>query len=246
MAVVIVPHIVALLLCVLWAVAKRAGEKRRAAAEAAEREAAARQQAARREAAKRRADEQRAARERAACQNRAEREQIAAEKHAAKVARAEELAQLAERKLNAEKELAALKKQPAPIPAQPERHETIPAAPQPVMPQANAPQSFVGEVVAFTGTLPTMTRSEAIEATQARGGRAYERINAKCTLLVVGEKPGKGQQEQAARWHVKTITWREWFERAEISYRRRMVGKAIAAEIVTMTPDEFAAAVAAM
>lgn len=256
------------IVAIIWAVvalyavvciAMHARKTRRAAAEQAALEAErAEREATKRQAAKRRADEKCAARAaadaarcRAAAEKRAAREQVAAEQHAVKVARAQELAELAERALRARQELDALNKQPAPEASEPVRREIIPAAPQPaalppIKPQTNAPQSYAGEVVAFTGTLPTMTRAEAIEATRERGGQAHERINTHCTLLVVGEKPGKGQLDQAARWHVQTITWREWFERAEISYRRRMVGKAIADETVTMTPEEFAAAVAAM
>ena len=101
------------------------------------------------------------------------------------------------------------------------------SAPQPF------PQAFAGEVVAFSGTLPTMTRKEAVKAVKDRGGRAYESIHADCTILVVGEKPGKQQQERAERWNIKTITWEEWFKRAGISWRRRQVAMAIASDLKT-------------
>ena len=46
------------------------------------------------------------------------------------------------------------------------------------------------------------------------GGKGYDEINTRCTLLVVGENPGKGQMDKAARWNKPTITWEEWWERA--------------------------------
>ena len=166
----------------------------------------------------------RAARE--AEQNRRRAEQEEAQQR--KLAAARELAELKERALRAERELKALQSS-RPAPAEPDKPAADPA---PVKSEpANAPQSFPqkfsGEVVAFTGTLPTMTRAEAIKATKDRGGRAFENVNTHCTLLVIGQRPGKQQQERAAGWNIKTITWEEWFMRAEISYRRRMIAQSM-------------------
>lgn len=93
-------------------------------------------------------------------------------------------------------------------------------------------QSFAGEIVAFTGTIPTMTRVEAIHATEERGGKGCAHINTRCTLLVIGEgaNPGNTSRTAAERYHTQTITWQEWFARAEISYRRRMVARSVLAE----------------
>ena len=99
----------------------------------------------------------------------------------------------------------------APVPA--ERPAPVPAEPKPVN---NAPKTgaFAGEVVAFTGTCPKMERRYMVSHVNRLGGQGYETINTRCTLLVVAENPGRNQLDKAARWHVPTITWEEWWERA--------------------------------
>lgn len=112
----------------------------REATAAAQEQERARQQAERRRAAEEKSaqaarlkEAQAAQRKAAQEQKRQQREARQAAAHAARVARAAELAELAERRLNAEKELAALRLQAAQKPAepveepQPERRETIPA-----------------------------------------------------------------------------------------------------------------------
>lgn len=85
-----------------------------------------------------------------------------------------------------------------------------PAAPVQAVPQANAAPAllpgglrgnnmFAGEIVAFTGTIPGMTRREAMQAVEANGGKAYSAMPAAATLLVVGEKPGSEKLELAER-----------------------------------------------
>lgn len=74
--------------------------------------------------------------------------------------------------------------------------------------------AFAGETVAFTGSCPKLQRRYMISHTERLGGKGYETINTRCTLLVVGEKPGKNQLEKAERWNVPTITWEEWWQRA--------------------------------
>lgn len=200
--------------------AERHAEQRRAAAEkaAAERVIAEQKKAA---AAARKAEQE---------QRKAEREAELRRKRAERLAAARELAELRKRALQAEKELRALQSgRQSPAPEKPA------ADPAPVKdPADNArqsfPQTFTGEVVAFTGTLPTMTRKEAIRATNDRGGRAYESINTHCTLLVVGERPGNNQLERADNWAIKKITWEQWFERAEISWRRRKIAQSMMKE----------------
>lgn len=73
---------------------------------------------------------------------------------------------------------------------------------------------FAGETVAFTGSCPKLQRRYMVMHTERLGGKGYETINTRCTLLVVGEKPGKNQLEKASRWNVPTITWEEWWKRA--------------------------------
>lgn len=169
----------------------------------------------------------------------AEREAEQKRKQAEKLEAARQLAEYRERALQAEKELKALQSG-SPAPVKPQAQESKPAlanVPEsaPVKPAAgNAPksfpQTFAGEKIAFTGTMPTMTRKEAIQATKDRGGQAYETINTGCTLLVIGQRPGRQQQDRAESWNIPTITWEEWFQRAEISWRRRQYMKAIASE----------------
>ena len=99
----------------------------------------------------------------------------------------------------------------APVPA--ERPAPVPVEPKPVN---HAPKTgaFAGEVVAFTGTCPKMERRYMVSHVNRLGGQGYETINTRCTLLVVAENPGRNQLDKAARWHVPTITWEEWWERA--------------------------------
>ena len=81
--------------------------------------------------------------------------------------------------------------------------------------QKSAPRSvFAGEDVAFTGTCPKMGRDAMILHTNRLGGKGWSRVNTRCTLLVIGEKPGSQQLERAAKWHIRTITWQEWFKLA--------------------------------
>ena len=188
--------------------AERQAEQRRTTAEkvAAEKAIAEQKKAA---AAARKAEQER---------RKVEREAELRHKRAERLAAARELAELRERQLKAEKELRAIRSgspAAAPDPAKPA------AVPSPVKdPAGNAgktfAQSFAGETIAFTGTIPTMTRREAIQATTDRGGRAYETINTRCTLLVVGERPGNNQLDRADNWAVRKITWKQWFNLAGI------------------------------
>ena len=148
--------------------------------------------------------------------------------------------QAAERQAKAEtrkqEQAAAKASKPAPVAAQPPRKrgrprknppkQPKPAAPVPAerpapvavepKPVNNAPKTgaFAGEVVAFTGTCPKMERRYMVSHVNRLGGQGYETINTRCTLLVVAENPGRNQLDKAARWHVPTITWEEWWERA--------------------------------
>lgn len=140
-------------------------------------------------------------------QRRNEREQKQAAAHAVKVARATELAELAERRLKAERERQALKAAAKPA--------AKVAAPAPV----NAGSSsnavignnmFRNEIVSFTGTLPGMTRKEAIAAVEANGGKAYETMPVSTTLLVVGDNPGNGKLDKADMWRTRKITAKQF------------------------------------
>lgn len=144
---------------------------------------------------------------------------------AAKAARAEEVAKAkaqreaekAAKEAAAQAEAAAKpkrkpgrpRKQPQETPAE-QRPRIIPAqvaespqeqAPLPVDPgRQRGNNAFVGQMVAFTGTLPEMTRREAIAAVQANGGKAFEDMPAGTTMLVVGENPGMRKLDKADEW----------------------------------------------
>lgn len=122
--------------------------------------------------------------------------------------------------------------------------ETKPAAPAQAAPQANAAPAllpgglrgnnmFGGEIVAFTGTIPGMTRREAMQAVEANGGKAYSTMPAAATLLVVGEKPGSEKLELAERrcGQVRKI---------DAAHFKFMLEQGL-----TVTPQEFAACFAA-
>lgn len=138
---------------------------------------------------------------------------------------------------------AAKPQAPKARPAQ-AKPEAKPAAPVQAAPQANAAPAllpgglrgnnmFAGEIVAFTGTIPGMTRREAMQAVEANGGKAYSTMPAAATLLVVGEKPGSEKLELAERrcGQVRKIDAAHF--------------KFMLEQDLTVSPDEFAACFAA-
>ena len=92
---------------------------------------------------------------------------------------------------------------------------------------------FGGEIVAFTGTIPGMTRREAMQAVEANGGKAYSTMPAAATLLVVGEKPGSEKLELAERRCGQV-------RRIDAAHFKFMLEQDL-----TVSPDEFAACFAA-
>lgn len=119
-----------------------------------------------------------------------------------------------------------------------------PAAPAQAAPQANAAPAvlpgglrgnnmFGGEIVTFTGTIPGMTRREAMQAVEANGGKAYSTMPAATTLLVVGEKPGSEKLELAERRCGQV-------RRIDAAHFKFMLEQDL-----TVTPQEFAACFAA-
>lgn len=124
------------------------------------------------------------------------------------------------------------------------RAKAKPAAPAQAAPQANAAPAllpgglrgnnmFGGEIVAFTGTIPGMTRREAMQAVEANGGKAYSTMPAAATLLVVGEKPGSEKLELAERRCGQV-------RRIDAAHFKFMLEQDL-----TVSPDEFAACFAA-
>lgn len=176
-----------------------------------------------REAAERKAQQEReriAAEKREAAKMR-KQERTEARRKAAEAAKQERAAMIAARpkkkrgrpRKNPPAEASEPKKRGRPCinpPAELLHADTIPET----EPNAAKTGAFAGETVAFTGSCPKLQRRHMILHTERLGGKGYETINTRCTLLVVGEKPGKNQLEKATRWNVPTITWEEWWKRA--------------------------------
>jgi DNA ligase (NAD+) len=54
---------------------------------------------------------------------------------------------------------------------------------------------FRGKVFAFTGTLPGLTREEAMERVRAAGGIVRDEVTSATTCLVAGKEPGQKANE---------------------------------------------------
>jgi DNA ligase (NAD+) len=65
-------------------------------------------------------------------------------------------------------------------------------------------QRFAGKVFVLTGTLPGMTRDEAREAIEARGGRVTGSVSKKTDFVVAGAEPGS-KLDKANELRVKVI-----------------------------------------
>lgn len=188
-----------LALCVLIPIFQAAGRSIDEARQ--EREEAARQEEAERQAAERQREREAAD---AARKIRAEaRKAAVAERQAAKLEAARKLAEYKRQALEAERELRALRagKKAAHPAADADRSA----------PMGNGAGPFAGETLAFTGKIPGLNREQAIIRTERKGGKGYGTINTRCTVLVIGKAPGKCQLERAQAWHIKTMTWQEWY-----------------------------------
>ena len=211
------PALICFLLPLLNAIAKDRAETRR------QREAA--------EARKAKSDAIAKAKAQREAEKAAERERKAAEE-AAKPKRKPGRPRKTQTALEAPKQVPAAPEQSAQKAEerQAERSETISVS----VPNVKGNNAFAGQVVAFTGTLPGMTRKQAIQAVRDNGGQAYETMPASTTLLVVGDNPGMGKMDKADAWiaHVRKITANQFFSMLH--------------QPLTMNPDEFAAFVATM
>lgn len=159
-----------------------------------------------------------------AAARKAQREAEAQRKREEKLEYARQMAELKERALQAEKELRALAReageakqasQAAAVNLKKTAQAARNASPAEEVREAlraiyEAKKPFSGERVAFTGRIPGYTREQAITATAKAGGVGYRHINTLCTLLVVGERPGMGQLDQADEWATRKITWQQW------------------------------------
>jgi DNA ligase (NAD+) len=77
------------------------------------------------------------------------------------------------------------------------------------MPTPKAGQALTGKTFVFTGTLAGLTRDEAKEAVEARGGRAAASVSRKTDYVVAGANPGS-KQSDAERLKIKIIEEREF------------------------------------
>lgn len=171
---------------------------------------------------------------------RAAREAEQQRKLDARLEAARKRAEYAERELAAKREAKALERAQIIPDAEPDAEsDAEPTAPdaEPTAPDARLKfkgnNAFAGQVVAFTGKLPGMTRREAIQAVQDNGGKAFEKMPVGTTLLVVGDKPGMRKMDKADEWigQVRKITAAQFF--------------AMLDEPLTMEADDFAAMIAA-
>ncbi len=74
---------------------------------------------------------------------------------------------------------------------------------------------FDGEIVVLTGKLQTMTRKEAQQAVEDRGGKCTSAVTKKTTLVVAGAEPGsKYEKAQKLGTHIiSEEEFRDWLDR---------------------------------
>lgn len=180
----------------------------------AERKAAAAKRAAQETENRRRqeAEAQQAAKAAAQELKRAEKEKREAARKAAAEAKHQETLrrreELHQQKMRQLAELQAAQAAAAPTQQPEATKETAPSeaaagAPDPANKQATNPAhdgTFAGQTVAFTGTLPNMSRADAVQAVRERGGKAFAKeMPAGTTMLIVGRLQGDGETNKLRR-----------------------------------------------
>lgn len=78
-----------------------------------------------------------------------------------------------------------------------------------------APPTLAGRTFVITGTLPTMTREEAVAYIRAHGGQVSESVSRKTDFLVVGESPGGTKYRRAQELNIPMIDEAELRRMAE-------------------------------
>lgn len=76
-------------------------------------------------------------------------------------------------------------------------------------------QTLAGRTFVITGTLPTMTREEAVAYIRAHGGQVSESVSRKTDFLVVGEAPGGTKYRRAQELNIPMIDEAELRRMAE-------------------------------
>ncbi|MCZ6462723.1 MAG: helix-hairpin-helix domain-containing protein, partial [Proteobacteria bacterium] len=79
---------------------------------------------------------------------------------------------------------------------------------------AGAAGVFEGETVVFTGTLASMTRAEAKQVVEDRGGRVASSVSSRTGYLVQGGKPGS-KAKKAAELGVQVLLEEEFLEKVQ-------------------------------
>lgn len=80
---------------------------------------------------------------------------------------------------------------------------------QPHMRKETAPQKLAGSSFVLTGSLVTLTRSQAKEKVKAYGGKVLSSISPKTNFLIAGEKPGS-KHKKAKTLGIKIIDEKEF------------------------------------
>ncbi|HEY0204714.1 MAG TPA: BRCT domain-containing protein, partial [Acetobacteraceae bacterium] len=78
---------------------------------------------------------------------------------------------------------------------------------------ATADGALAGKNLVFTGTLETMSRTEAKARAEAMGARVTDGVSKRTDLLVLGADAGS-KAKKAAELGVRTVTEAEWREMA--------------------------------
>jgi DNA ligase (NAD+) len=71
---------------------------------------------------------------------------------------------------------------------------------------------LAGQTFLFTGTLPTLKRSEAEAMAEAQGGKILSGVSAKLNYLVVGEDAGSKLEKAKKISSIKILTEAEFLE----------------------------------
>jgi DNA ligase (NAD+) len=91
---------------------------------------------------------------------------------------------------------------------------------------ATADGALAGKNLVFTGTLETMSRTEAKARAEAMGARVTDSVSKRTDLLVLGADAGS-KAKKAAELGVRTVTEAEWREMAGMAPAPSPSGKGL-------------------
>ena len=81
-----------------------------------------------------------------------------------------------------------------------------------ILPPEKVGKKLAGKTFVLTGTLETLTRSEAERKIRMLGGHPTSSVSKQTDYLVVGENPGSTKLEKAKKLGVKTLTEKEFLK----------------------------------